>query len=248
MSDLNDARLEEEVVEDNGFADPAQTDIDVVEAAAEEAPKELTEDEKLDKLEAAALRQSLHREIHFRTLQFCLERKELREVEDMIAACPQFAKATLSQYHLIKVLVKAGGLNELMMDENDNVVTEQQLVGLTEDEADDLVAYFCYETTEVGAKFVEMNTPKTRMEELFALEPHRVETYRELLAYCNDTPRTYNEISELLDGREVLYRQFSDGSREKMQPSVFVDKLERAGGLFYRKGWLTSDEGKEFIN
>lgn len=235
----------------NGMNTEAVTDVVALEqqqAAEDAALAQLTLDEQLDVLEDAVTRQSLHREILYRTLGFCLQRHELREVEEMIAACPEFAKATLSQYHLVQVLVKARGLTELMMDEEGNVVTTEQLDGLTEDEADDLVAFYAYETTEAGRAFYRQHDPLKRLTELFANEPNRAETYRELLALCSEETPSYNDINTLLAHRDVLYMDVPDGAR-KIQPSVFLDRLERAGGLVYEKGsgWKTTEKGREFV-
>ena len=38
-----------------------------------------------------------------------------------------------------------------------------------------------------------------------------------------------------------------DGRVETMQPSVFVDKLERAGALVWKEGWTLTEEGREFL-
>ena len=32
-----------------------------------------------------------------------------------------------------------------------------------------------------------------------------------------------------------------------MQPSVFVDKLERAGALVWNEGWRLTEEGEAFL-
>ena len=68
-----------------------------------------TFDERCELLEDALTRQSLHREVLYKTLALCQERRELSAVEAAMAAFPEFAEATQSQYHLISVLVDAGG-------------------------------------------------------------------------------------------------------------------------------------------
>lgn len=251
MPPEEDLLPEDKNTSSNGMTVDAVTDVVALEeqqAKEAAALAALSDDEKLDTLETAVVRQSLHREILYRVLGFCKERKGLRETEDMIAACPEFAKATLSQYHLIQVLVKAQGLTELMLDEDDNIVTEDQLEGLTEDEADDLVAAFAYETTEVGKTFYNQHTPLKRMAELFDKEPKRAATYREVLEFCVDNTPSYNDINSLLEGRDILFEDVP-ANVNQIQPSVFLDKLEKAGGLVYEKGsgWKTTEKGKEFL-
>ena len=59
-------------------------------------------------------------------------------------------------------------------------------------------------------------------------------------------PRAYNDIVELLRGRPVL-ETVIDGERRRMQPSVFVDKLERSGALVWKEGWCLTEEGDAFL-
>ena len=66
--------------------------------------------------------------------------------------------------------------------------------------------------------------------ELLQLAPERADVYIELLEFVRARPRAYNDIVELLRGRPVL-ETVVDGERRRMQPSVFVDKLERSGAL-----------------
>ena len=50
---------------------------------------------------------------------------------------------------------------------------------------------------------------------------------------------------ELLLGRPAL-QTVIDGHVETMQPSVFVDKLERSGALVWKEGWCLTEEGTRF--
>ena len=131
-------------------------------------------------------------------------------------------------------------------DEDGNVVAPEQKEGLTEDEIDDLVAAFSFKTTEVGSYFVEYNRPSARLVDLMHLAPERSDTYIELLEFVDGDARTYPQIEALLSGRPVL-ETVIDGHRETMQPSVFVDKLERAGALVWKDGWTLTEEGREFL-
>ena len=51
---------------------------------------------------------------------------------------------------------------------------------------------------------------------------------------------------ELLRGRPVLETVIG-GERRRMQPSVFVDKLERSGALVWKEGWCLTEEGDAFL-
>lgn len=231
-----DERDEEEAVCDDASVDAAD-----LPAAAE-----LTFEEKLGALNRCVMRHPLNREILYKALAFCEQERPLREAEDFIASLPQFASATQNQYYLLTSLVKAYGLDLVERDEEGGIVTPEMKEGLTEDEVDDLVAELSFKTTEVGRYFVEYNKPAARLVDLLGLAPERADTYIELLEYVGAEPRTYGQVEELLAGRPAL-ETVIDGRRETMQPSVFVDKLERAGALIWNKGWTLTEEGREFL-
>lgn len=210
---------------------------------------ELSFDDRCAALEETVTRQSIHRELLYKTLVFCQDRHVLHEVEEAITDFPEFEQATQSQYHLIQFLRKADGLTRVYLGEDGEVLDESSFEGLSEDEVDDLIFDEAYQTTEVGLAIVKQHTPHARMVELLEEEPARADTYLELLEYCSDTPRSYKDVQKLLDGREVLDAEVN-GSQMHVQPSVFLDKLHRAAAVKYSKadkGWTTTDEGKEFL-
>lgn len=204
--------------------------------------------QRLARLEAAVTRHPLHREILYRTLAFCQQRRELSAIEDEIASYPEFARATQDQYHLIVALEQAGGLVRTPLDADGADVTPERLTGLTEDEADDLVATYAFSTTDAGVALVEQHAPRARLIELMGLVPERTDTYVELMAYLEEEPRTYAQICALLQGRPALLRVGPDGEPQQMQPSVFLDKLEQAGGVEWDEGWVLTREGREFLD
>lgn len=235
-----DPDFEQVTNEDGSYADDASTAVDGVEAA------ELTFDQKLDALNMTVMRHPLNREILYKALAYCREERPLRDAEDYIASLPQFDLATQNQYYMLMSLVKSHGLEFIERDDDGNIVTPEMKECLTEDEADDLVATWSFKTTEVGDYFVEYNKPGARLVDLLNLVPERADTYAELLEFVGAEPRTYGQIESLLQGRPAL-ETIIDGRHETMQPSVFVDKLERAGALVWNKGWTLTEEGKEFL-
>ncbi|MBR2835888.1 MAG: hypothetical protein IKE43_09325 [Coriobacteriales bacterium] len=240
--------------------DAVDTTEDTGEQSAEETAQESVETyedpsyvdpaefaRQVARLTESVTKQSLHREIFYKTLVFCQESHLLREIEDKIATFAEFKHAAASQYHFIKVLEEAGGLERFELDQEGEVITPEQKEGLTEDEIDDLVYDYAFMTTNAGTAVVEQHTPRARIIELLGLVPERKDAYIELMDFVSDEPRTYNEISQLFQGRDVLYRLDADGEPQKMQPSVFVDKLEAAGGIEYRDGWVLTEEGRDFL-
>lgn len=212
----------------------------------EEPTEELSFDEKLTVLGTTVMRHPLNREILYKTLAYCREERPLREAEDYIASLPQFELATQNQYYLLMSLVKAHGLEFIERDDAGHRVTAAMKEGLTEDEADDLVASWSFKTTEVGTYFVDYNQPRARLIDLFNLVPERADTYAELLEFVGEAPRSYAQIEQLLTGRPAL-QTIIDGRVETMQPSVFVDKLERAGALVWKEGWVLTEEGRSHL-
>lgn len=222
--------------------------VDDASLCAEDLPDaaELTFEEKLAALNMVVMRHPLNREVLYKALAFCAEERPLREAEDYIASIPQFEMATQNQFYMLTSLVRAYGLEMIERDEEGNRVLPEQKEGLSEDEVDDLVASYSFKTTEVGDYFVAYNRPAARLVELLHLVPERAETYIELLEFVDGDARSYPEIEKLLSGRPVL-ETIIDGNRETMQPSVFVDKLERAGALVWKEGWTLTEEGREFL-
>lgn len=222
-----------------------ETDASICAADLPDAA-ELTFEEKLAALNRTVMRHPLNREILYKALAFCAEERPLREAEDFIAALPQFGLATQNQYYLLMSLVKAYGLRLVERDDEGAEVRPEQKEGLDEDEVDDLVASISFKTTEVGTYFVDYNKPSARLVDLLNLDPARTDTYCELLEFVDEKPRPYSQIETLLAGRPAL-QTVIDGRAETMQPSVFVDKLERAGALVWKDGWTLTEEGREFL-
>lgn len=229
----------------NDIDAPSLTDVSVPIDNPPTNP-ELTPEEKLNVLGTTVMRHPLNREILYKTLAFCSTERPLREAEEYIASLPQFPLATQNQYAMLMSLVKAHGLELIERDEEGERVYPDQKVGLTEDEIDDLVASISFKNTSVGASFVSHNEPRARLTDLFDLTPERADAYVELLEFIAAEPRSYAQIDSLLRGRPVL-QTVIDGRSETMQPSVFVDKLGRAGALVWKDGWVLTEEGREFL-
>jgi len=234
----------EQASEGEEEAPRTETLVEHFEAAGYDDPAAFAR--KVARVTEAVVKHPLHRELMYKTLAFCLESRDLNVIEEKIATFPGFKKAATSQYHLIEVLENAGGLERFELDEEGDLVTPDRKKGLTEDEIDDLVWSYAFMTTPAGAAVVEQHTPRARIIELLGLVPDRKEPYIDLLDFCSQEPRTYNEICGLLTGRPSLVRLI-DGEPQVMQPSVFVDKLEAAGGMEWRDGWVLTEEGRAYL-
>ena len=200
------------------------------------------------KVTEAVTRNPLQRELFYKVLSFCQESKPLREIEQMVMALPGFERTSANAYHFIAVMENAGGLERFELDDEGDVVDDARKAGLTEDEIDDLVAEYAFMTTPAGQAVVEQHTPRARIIELLGLVPERRDTYIELMEFLAEEPRTYNEVTQLLDGRDVLWHLDSKGTPELMQPSVFLDKLHDAAAIEWQQGWQLSEEGRAYLD
>ena len=200
------------------------------------------------KVTEAVTRNPLQRELFYKVLSFCQESKPLREIEQMVMALPGFERTSANAYHFIAVMENAGGLERFELDDEGDVVDDARKAGLTEDEIDDLVAEYAFMTTPAGQAVVEQHTPRARIIELLGLVPERRDTYIELMEFLAEEPRTYNEVTQLLDGRDVLWHLDSKSNPERMQPSVFLDKLHDAAAIEWHQGWQLSEEGRTYLD
>ena len=239
VADLTDAALED-----------ASADLDAIQTSEADAGyiDPVVFGRMVAKVTEAVTRNPLQRELFYKVLAFCQESKPLRDIEQMVAALPGFAATSSNAYHFIAVLEKAGGLERFELDEEGDVVDDERKAGLTEDEIDDLVAEYAFMTTPAGEAVVEQHTPRARLIELLNLVPERKDTYVELLEFLSEEPRTYNEVCQLLDGRDVLWHLDSKGNPERMQPSVFLDKLNEAAAIEWHQGWQLSEEGRAYLD
>jgi hypothetical protein len=158
---------------------------------------------------------------------------------------PEFAKATQPPYALIEWLLDAKAIEQHDLDEQGIEVTDEQKAGKSEDEIDDLVADYAFQTNEVGLAVIAEFKPLNRLAGLLESVPERYDTYREVLEFLR-VRRSMLEVDNLLRGRDILMSGRNPDDRP-MQPSVFIDKLAAAGAILYNEGWQLSIDGEEFL-
>lgn len=226
---------------DNAFAEEAvNKDI-----AVKKEHKEMSFDEKVADLMRFVQFEPLIREIDYKVLAYCFERRGLSDIEEYIAGLPEFKSATRDQYSLVTELTRHHGLTFFELDEAGNQVTDEDKAGLTENEVDDLVAGFAYRTTDVGREAVERLDPRRRLAELLEAVPSRRDAYTALLEFVRDK-RSFAEIDSFMRSCDVAELSCAAGDGG-VQPSVFVDKLERAGAIFYDGGWQATKAALGFL-
>ena len=225
----------------------AAADGDLAPKAAEpastpeaDASAEATFEEAVAALTETVNRAPLHREIFLKLLAFCTTQRTLAEAEEAARACPEFSSVAQSPYRLIRTLVHAGGL-----DETGRPLTPQAKAGLTPDEIEDATFAYAVVTTPVGEQVAEDLAPEKRLQRLFDLVPQRLTTYLDLMDFCREQ-RTFKEIEALLRTRPAAAFA-STTSSQPLQPSFFVDALERSGGLAWNDGWKITERGMKVL-
>lgn len=242
---LGDEPTEEECVAQEASRLMAK-DQRILEQASAEQPAEMTFDERVERIRGM-MDAPRFREIYFAILDFCSERRTLGEVEQKVGGLPEFPYCGQNQYRLIVNLEFAGALERSELDEDGSVVTEQMKEGLTEDEIDDLVLDYAFTTTDAGRAVYDEMQPSKRMEELMNMFPKRVKAYAQVLEFCK-TPRSFKEIDSLLKGSEVLKSGSANTvTNIPLQPSVFIEQLERSGGLVWKGSWNITEGGKNYL-
>ena len=191
----------------------------------------------MERLVACIAGDPLYREIYVGVLEFCKERRDLSEVEVAIQLWPQYSQAAQSPYRLVRNLVELGGLDWIELDDEGVEVNAQRKVGLTSDEADDLVASFAVQTTADGADAAEEMSPARRFHKLEDEHADRVPVFNEILEFCMQ-PRSFSEVASHLGERGLLDVARAENG-QALHPSYFVDALERAGALVWDGAWKT---------
>jgi len=100
-------------------------------------------------------------------------------------------------------------------------------------------------TTPVGEQVAEDLAPEKRLQRLFDLVPQRLTTYLDLMDFCREQ-RTFKEIEALLRTRPAAAFA-STTSSQPLQPSFFVDALERSCGLAWNDGWKITERGMKVL-
>ncbi|MCD8316076.1 MAG: hypothetical protein LUB61_01530 [Eggerthellaceae bacterium] len=247
-SDIDDDVFDEdELLAD--FEDDEFTEETEAEEEPQEQPEpELTLEEKTDRVLTCVGSQNALREALYKTLVFCQEPREFGEVENYIADTDEFKYSHIIQspYTMIQMLTRAYGLEQIPLDADGNVITDEQTEGLSQDEIDDLISTYEVETTEAGRAVINIMDPKKRFASQLAQKPHRAETFYRLMEFC-EVPRKFPEIQEFFKNTPGLAIDTVQ-VHHKLSPDFYVDKLDKAGILVWQKAWILTDAGKEALN
>ena len=213
-------------------------------AADEQQEEHPTFEEAVAELTSTVNHAPLHREIFLRLLTYCKTQRTLHEAEQAVAAMPEFPAVAQTPYRLIRSLVAAGGLDWLELDAEGVPLTSQDKENLTDDEIEDATFAYAVKTTPFGEQVAEDLAPEKRLANLFKDMPSRLSAFRDVMGFCRD-PRTFKEVDAFLRARggDTL----ASASGQDLNPSYFVDMLERAGGLVWDNGWKVTRCGAKML-
>lgn len=169
----------------------------------------------------------------------------LSDLEELVANQPNYAALKTPPYYPIHWLNETFALEELYLNEQGVLLTADDVTGLSEDEFDDLVVTYAYRTTDIGTEAARRFSPNEKLKQLLKDEQDRTSTYLEVLHFLEKEKKSFASIEALLRNRPVLQNTSRDGV--KLQPSLFVDKLEATGVIAYDGGWCLTPEGKEML-
>lgn len=183
-----------------------------------------------------------------KTLSLCLERQPYTRVEQSITEFPEYPTSAVTPYQVINALIQSRGLRKIALDAHGDEVTPARTSNLTPDEIDDLIDSFELETTSIGKTVEEDLSPRRRMSECLEQFPDRRSVFGELLSFIEQSPCTYKEIEEHFLGRD--FHEIASLNPQKnsaIKPSVFIDQMEKAGGIVWDNGWKLTPEGAQLL-
>lgn len=239
--DASDAFWDRLIAEERADEEAGRTAA-MPEEAEEEPDEAVSFDGRVEAILHLVNAAPLHREIYVKLLGFCTQRRTLGEAEDEVGGYPEFPQAALSNYRLVRNLVDAGALDWIELDADGEPLAEERKAGLSPDEADDLVADFAVETNEAGAAAAERMRPERRLEELLDREPQRSGALLDVLTFCQE-PHSLGQIADFFEQGGFL-DNLRAATGQPLQPSFFVDMLERAGVIEWQGSWRITAGGR----
>lgn len=232
----------------------------------EEARPEFT----LEGLTKAVCKQPLHRHLYRHLLVYLEDEHSTEEAEEFLAQVPEFAYAIQPAGRFLDVLERAGGIERLAEEEeaeedlsfgdaDDALSADADALELDEYD-EDALAEIDEETeeapqdalatlvgahwliTDLGREYVEATDPIAPLHTLITQDPSRMKGYLMVLQMCSEGPKPLAELE-----KAIRALQQEDKSTAQIHPSIYLDRLERVGGLYWKGQWNATEEGREVL-
>jgi hypothetical protein len=225
-----------------------------MEAAAQPLPskpeKEKSFAEKVEDTVTCVNRQPKHHDLLYQALKFCSNECSYEDTEAYLEVLPAYEFSTQSAYRLISFLIRSGGIDEIELDSEGIVITEEHKnelreLGVSEDEIEEIIVAWRLKTSDVGLEALQRISPTKRLAELFDRCPDRVPTFVKVLDFCRSA-RTFVDVTVHLDNDPGLMIDVNTGLA-RIQPGAYLNHLDKAGGISWSNGWKTTEEGVEWL-
>ncbi len=205
-------------------------------------------EDRIDEVVRCVCAQNPLREVLYKLLAHCTQRRAFSEAEAFVAAQDECVYSHIEQtpHTLIHMLLDAGGLELVPLDEAGVPLDAGAFAGLSADEADDLVFSYALLTTEAGRAAAALLDPARRLRARLAEHPHRSDTYRAVLALCAQAPQTLAQIERLFKDTPGLALDRVT-SYHTLSPDYYVDRLEKCGAIVWRGAWCATQAGVEAL-
>lgn len=197
-------------------------------------------------------RKNNQKEILYDLLVFCQTEREESVAESFLEGHKQFADGYHSAHKYLLFMMRTGGIEEREYDSDGVLITdamrdELRALGAPEEEIEDMAVEWRFATTEAGNEAIERFNPADRTREMLSKQKEtRHPTFKRLLEFCEETPRSLDEITTFLAEDPGLEKDPRTGVMH-MQPSAYIGKLDEAGALTWEGGWKTTPGGMEVL-
>lgn len=173
-------------------------------------------------------------------LRHATDARPFRELEDEVYDLPELASSHQNAHVLSMLLVKAGALEQIPVEEPAAPQVADAEASDAEAEAalPDQPVDYLLRITPAGAAALEDFDPSSRYVRLMAQEPEAYRPlYRKVLDFCAQGA-TLPQIEIALANEEAMR------TPKLIYPSYFVSKLESLGTLRWEDGlWKTTSDG-----
>ena len=197
-------------------------------------------------------RKNNQKEILYDLLVYCQTEREESVVEQFLVNHKQFADGYHSAQKYLLFMERTGAIEEREYDRDGVLITEAMRnelreLGAPEEEIEDLAVEWRFVTTDAGNEAIERFSPADRTRSMLAEQKaSRHPTFKRLLEFCGEQPRSLNEITTFLAEDPGLEKDPRTGVMH-MQPSAYIGKLDQAGALTWEDGWKTTPGGMEVL-
>lgn len=213
---------------------------------------EMSHEDRVDAVLECLGRKNNQKEILYDLLVFCTSERDEQEAEAFLEGHKQFADGYHSAHKYLFFMQRTGGIEEREYDSDGVLITDAMRndlreMGESEEDIEDLAVEWRFMTTEAGREALERFNPTDRTRDMLAQQKEsRHPTFKRLLEFCSEQPRSLDDITTFLAADPGLEKDPRTGVMH-MQPSAYIGKLDQAGALTWEGGWKTTPGGMEVL-